>query len=87
VSEGGLAVALAEAALYSGVGAALELPDDPVTLFGEGGGQAIVASSPAQGEIDPEGVSVRRIGTVGGETILGVEISALRAAWEGSEPS
>ena len=39
VSDGGLAVALAEAALWSGAGAKLDLPDDPVALFGEGGGQ------------------------------------------------
>ena len=35
VAEGGLAVALAEAALWSGVGATLELDDDPLALFGE----------------------------------------------------
>ena len=44
-AEGGLAVALAEAAIASGVGAELDLPDDALTLFGEGGGQAVLASS------------------------------------------
>ena len=43
VAEGGLAVALAEAALWSGVGAELDLDDDPLTLFGEVGGQVVVA--------------------------------------------
>ena len=42
-AEGGLAVALAEAALWSGLGAELDLEDDPLTLFGEVGGQVIVA--------------------------------------------
>ena len=46
VSDGGLAVALAEAALHSGIGAWLELPDGPLSLFGEGGGCAVVACAP-----------------------------------------
>ena len=43
VSDGGLAVCLAEAALHSGIGAELELPDGPLALFGEGGGCAVIA--------------------------------------------
>jgi phosphoribosylformylglycinamidine synthase II len=84
VAEGGLAVALAEAAIHSGLGASLDLADDPVTLFGEGGGQAILAVAPDQVEVDPLGtdVSVRRIGEVGGDAILGVPVAELRAAWE-----
>ena len=31
-----------------------------------------------------EGVRLRRIGTVGGDTLLGVEVGELRRAWEGS---
>ena len=45
-SEGGLAVCLAEAAIFSGLGAALDLRDDPIELFGEVGGRAIVACAP-----------------------------------------
>jgi len=41
VSEGGLAVALAELALWSGMGARIELEDDAVIWFGEGGGQRV----------------------------------------------
>jgi phosphoribosylformylglycinamidine synthase subunit PurL len=75
-AEGGLAVALAEAAIHSGVGAELELDlGDPVALFGEGGGQAILASAE-----ELEGLA--RIGTVGGSSILGCEVTALRTAWE-----
>ena len=59
-SEGGLAVALAEAALWSGVGAELELDDDPLTLFGEVGGQVIVALPAGQVEPDPTGARRRR---------------------------
>ena len=85
VSDGGLAVALAEAALHSGVGARLDLPLDPVTLFGEGRGQVILALPADQVETDPLGsdVAVRRIGEVGGDEILGVELARLRAVWEG----
>jgi phosphoribosylformylglycinamidine synthase subunit PurL len=74
-AEGGLAVALAEAALVSGVGAELELDDDPAALFGECGGQAILASTE---ELD----GLRRIGTVGGSSLLGIELGDLRDAWE-----
>ena len=74
-AEGGLAVALAEAAIHSGIGAELDLDlGDPVALFGEGGGQAILASG--------EELDVPRIGTVGGATLLGVPVAELRNAWE-----
>jgi len=84
VSDGGLAIALAEAALHSGVGARLDLPDDPRTLFGEGCGQVILALPADQVETDPLGsdVSLRRIGEVGGDEILGVSLDDLRAVWE-----
>ena len=89
VSEGGLAVCLAEAALYSGCGALLELDDDPLELFGEVGGRAIVSCSAEVAdslrslavELD---VPLRAAGVAGGATLLGVELTQLRAAWEGS---
>jgi phosphoribosylformylglycinamidine synthase len=74
VSEGGLAIALAEAVLAAGIGAELDLPDDALMLFGEGGGRAILASS--------EELPFPRIGSVGGSTLLGVPIEHLRLAWE-----
>ena len=85
VAEGGLAIGLAEAALWSGCGAELELDDDPLTLHGEVGGQVIVAVPPGQVEPDPTGgeVEVRRIGTVGGESLLGIPLRELRRAYEG----
>jgi phosphoribosylformylglycinamidine synthase len=74
-AEGGLAVALAEAAIHSGVGASLELDlDDAVALFGEGGGRAILASGD-----ELEGLQL--VGTVGGSSILGCDVDALREAW------
>jgi phosphoribosylformylglycinamidine synthase len=84
VSEGGLAVALAEAALWSGVGATLDLDEDPLALFGEVGGQVVVAVEPGQVEPDPTGadVDVRRIGTVGGDRLLGIGLDELTRAYE-----
>ena len=84
VSDGGLAVALAEAALHAGVGARLDLPDDAQTLFGEGCGQVILALPAEQVETDPlgSGVAMRRIGEVGGDEILGASLDDLRAVWE-----
>ncbi|MFN8185811.1 MAG: phosphoribosylformylglycinamidine synthase subunit PurL [Gaiellales bacterium] len=86
-AEGGLAVALAEAALYSGVGAELDLTDDVLTLFGEGGGQAVVAVAPELVERMADGpVPVRELGRVGGESLLGHRLSELRDAHEGTLP-
>jgi phosphoribosylformylglycinamidine synthase len=83
VSDGGLAVCLAEMALHSRLGATVHLPDDPVTLFGEGGGRAVIALPSHMVEIDPIGsdVPLRRMGEVGGETVLGVPLDDLREAW------
>jgi phosphoribosylformylglycinamidine synthase subunit PurL len=85
VADGGLAVALAEAALYSGIGAQLDLREDAAALFGEGQGQVILALTADQVEVDPLGssVGVRRLGEVGGDDVLGVPLAELRAAWEG----
>jgi phosphoribosylformylglycinamidine synthase subunit PurL len=86
-AEGGIAVCLAEAAIFSGLGVALDLRDDPVELFGEVGGRAIVACSPGDAsELESVaaalGVPLRRVGEVGGGTLLGVELQRLRSAWE-----
>ncbi len=80
VGEGGLAVALAEAALWSGLGAELELEDDPLTLFGEVGGQVVVALPDDEAAAATAGVEVRRIGTVGGDTLFGIPLDDLARA-------
>jgi phosphoribosylformylglycinamidine synthase II len=80
-AEGGLAVALAECALVSGIGADVELPPDAQRRFGEGGGQAIVACSEAFAA-KLRGVPMRRLGIVGGDTICGLPLDELRTAWE-----
>jgi phosphoribosylformylglycinamidine synthase II len=87
-AEGGLAVCLAEAAIFSGCGAALDVRDDPVELWGEVGGRALVScSADAAAELESLaqelGVPLRRIGEAGGGTLLGVELAQLGAAHEG----
>jgi phosphoribosylformylglycinamidine synthase len=81
-AEGGLAVALAEAAIAAGVGAELDLEDDAVAWFGEGGGQAVVSLSPEDASA-LQTVPHRRLGTVGGDRLLGVPLGELAAAWGG----
>jgi phosphoribosylformylglycinamidine synthase len=81
-SEGGVAACLAEMALWSGVGAEVDLPDDPTELFGEGPGRAVIAVPPGS-EPDPSGTGVmlRPIGEVGGDAILGVALGGLLEGW------
>jgi len=80
-AEGGLAVCCAEAAIFSGIGAELDLPSDPVSLFGEGGGQALIACSPNDAAL-LSGVPLRQIGVVGGAKLGEIPVAALREAWE-----
>jgi phosphoribosylformylglycinamidine synthase len=79
-AEGGLAVALAEAALAAGLGAQIELEDDAVAWFGEGGGQAVVSLSD-EDESVLEGMPHRRLGVVGGDKLLGIPLAALADAY------
>jgi phosphoribosylformylglycinamidine synthase len=82
VSAGGSAVALAQAALWSEVGAEIELPEDVLAWFGEGGGQAVIAC--ARDDVSRlEGVPLREVGVVGGETLFGVPLDDLGKAWRG----
>jgi phosphoribosylformylglycinamidine synthase subunit PurL len=81
-AEGGLAVALVEAALFAGIGASVDLADDAVAWFGEGGGRAVVSCAPGDvGRLDE--ALFRRVGTVGGDEILGVPLAEAREAYEG----
>ncbi|UYM03524.1 phosphoribosylformylglycinamidine synthase subunit PurL [Solicola gregarius] len=97
ISDGGLAVALAEASVRNGVGIRMELPDDAdpfVTLFSESAARALVAVAPERVEVFDEvaqrhGVPAQRIGVVGGDAIVvegqfEVPIPEIREAW--SEP-
>jgi phosphoribosylformylglycinamidine synthase len=84
-SDGGLAVALAEVASWSERGAKVEIGGDAVDWFGEGGGLAVIACRREDVAQLGDTVPLRRIGTVGGDSILGVPLARLRAAHEGGE--
>ncbi len=86
VSEGGLAVCLAECVIAGGVGAHLDLPADPVQLFGECGGLAVVACAREQvAGLKAGGVPLREIGTVGGDNLNGLSVSELTRAWQAKD--
>jgi selenophosphate synthetase-related protein len=94
-SDGGLAVALAEMALAGGIGAEADLAGNPDYTpaqwwFGEDQGRYLVTvpdvaalnAALAKGTRDAETAQIgfQRIGTVGGDAVLGVALSDLRAA-------
>jgi len=77
VDGGDVEAALAEAALWSGVGADVEVPEDVSRR-----GQAVLAGAPDDvARLGSKGL--RRIGVVGGETICGYALAELRPAYEG----
>jgi len=95
LSDGGLAVALAEMALAGGIGADADLAGNPDYTptqwwFGEDQGRYLVTvpdaaalnAALAKGTRDAETAQIgfQRIGTVGGVSVLGVPLAELRAA-------
>ena len=71
VGDGGVRAALAEAALWSGRGAVVDLPERA---------RVIVACAPAN--VSALGRALDEIGVVGGETLLGHSLADLENAWE-----
>jgi phosphoribosylformylglycinamidine synthase subunit PurL len=89
IAEGGLAVALAECCLAGGLGAEIALETDTAAalggaegietaLFGEGPGGFLVSGEPESLERLGERVALRKLGTVGGDSL------AIEAASEGA---
>ncbi len=98
LSDGGLAVALAESCLRGGVGCRAELPGDPFTaLFSESAGRAIVAvrpgAEPALGQLtEAHGVPGATVGTVGGASLtvdgcFTIPLAELAAVHAGALPA
>jgi phosphoribosylformylglycinamidine synthase len=90
VSDGGIAVAIAESAMLGSIGVDAPDPGDP---FAEGDGRAVVSVRPEHvSELEElaAGLPLRRIGTVGGERIAvaGAEIGVAEATalYEGAIP-
>jgi phosphoribosylformylglycinamidine synthase len=96
VSIGGIAVAAARMAIAAGVGAQLSVarrdPLPTAAWFGERGGRVLVAvadhhaGARLSAAAADAGVTARRLGSVGGETLdldgRQLAVTALRAAWE-----
>ena len=76
LSEGGLAVALAESCLRGGLGCEVTLPGDPFTaLFSESAGRALVSVAPGQEAAFSKlcarhGVPLTVLGVAGGDSLI-----------------
>ena len=99
LSDGGLAVALAEASFGRGIGARVHLEGPPLALFAENQGRALVAVTAERvNEVlavaEREGVDASEIGEVGGEHLefdtagerWRVEVARLHRAWQRALP-
>jgi phosphoribosylformylglycinamidine synthase II len=98
LSDGGLAIALAECCLAGGQGCAVRLPGDPFSwLFGESAARAVVTTVPgAEAEFaalcSSRGVPAAELGVTGGTTLEVVDcftipLGELAAAHRGTLPA
>ncbi len=98
LSDGGLAIALAECCLAGRAGCTITLPGDPFTsLFSESSARAVVAVQPSRGEAfgglcADHGVPATVLGTTGGThlTVTGgfsISLDELGAAHRGTLPA
>ena len=98
LSDGGLAIALAEMALAGKIGATIAQPENPVTaFFGEDQGRYLMTIRPEAlekllADAEAQSVSVAQIGTTGGDTLnLGdarpLDLADLSAAHENWFPA
>ncbi|HWE56388.1 MAG TPA: phosphoribosylformylglycinamidine synthase subunit PurL [Acidimicrobiales bacterium] len=96
VSEGGLAVAVAEMAVVDGIGARVRVDADAAALFGEAPSRVIL-SAPAdeaaaiRAEADRAGLRATIIGTAGGDRLvfgdtLDIGVNEAKAAWRRAIP-
>ena len=96
---GGLAVALAEAAIGGRLGADLRVDSEPVNLFSESQARAIIAVAAGDAEqvlkeAEEFGVPAVDLGVVGGDRLkvqcdggaLDAEVEALHRAWSTALP-
>ena len=94
ISSGGLAVAVAEMAVQSGVGCSLARVPDIESMFSESPSRAVIAVDPEQMQsveeiIQNQAIPSARIGLAHGDkfTIKGlidIELSKIHDQWEGS---
>nr|WP_255670364.1 phosphoribosylformylglycinamidine synthase subunit PurL [Aeromicrobium wangtongii] len=97
LSDGGLAVALAEASFRHGVGVTVDLDDPFVELFSESSARAMVVVAEDRHEAlvslaEKHGVDLASVGRTGGDTIevagqLSIPVAELKAAWQATLPA
>jgi phosphoribosylformylglycinamidine synthase len=98
LSEGGLAIALAECCLDQGLGCQVALPGDPFTqLFSESAARAVVAVRPGSGRAFAalaarHGVPASELGVAGGDSLVvqgcfDIPVDEIAAAHQGPLPS
>ena len=97
LSDGGLAVALAEAAFRRGVGASIVLDEPFVELFSESTARALVTVRPERHEelvdlAERHGVPLASVGLTGGtalsvEGVESIEVADLRERWSAVIPA
>ncbi len=98
LADGGLAQALAESTLRTGVGATVAVQGDPfVALFSESAARALVTVRPEDADrmadlAREHGVPVARLGTTGGDSLViedefAVPVDELRQAWTVTLPA
>jgi len=98
LSDGGLAVALAESCLAGGLGGQVSVPGDPFTeLFSESAGRAVLALRPGSEQAlarlaAGHGVTAQVLGAVGGTSLVvtgafDIPVGELRAAHRGTLPA
>jgi phosphoribosylformylglycinamidine synthase len=88
VSDGGIAVAIAEICIASGVGAEVTI-DDPVLLFSEDPHRLVAVLDPETFTMEPE--LGRRLGTIGGDEIrfgpgVIVKLGDVTESWNNAIP-
>ena len=89
ISDGGLLVAVTEMALAGGIGAEIAAMGH-AEAFGEDQARYIVTTSRSDAVLASAltaGVSARRLGTTGGDSVAGVRLAALRTAHEAFFPA
>ncbi|WP_298401416.1 phosphoribosylformylglycinamidine synthase subunit PurL [Sphingobium sp.] len=82
IADGGLIVTIAEMALAGKIGATLDVALTTASAFGEDQGRYVVTTAAG---VDVPGAV--KIGTVGGDSVAGVAVEALRTAHEGFFPA
>jgi phosphoribosylformylglycinamidine synthase II len=97
LSDGGLAMALAEASFRHGVGVTVDLEDPFVGLFSESSARAMVVVAEDRHDAfvdlaEKHGVELASIGRTGGDAIevagqLRVPVAELKAAWQATLPA